>query len=242
MAKRAIKRRAQAKERKTNWTLIGGIIGLGVVGLFALLFASLQGGSGGTNPSAEPTRNFVLADYCDANPQNCIIVGAANAPITVVEVSDYGCGHCRNFHIDSLDTLQAQFVDSGLVRWVRLPYALSGQTGSYPTMPSAVAGFCAYEQGAFETFDKALFALQGTGNFNQRDGFMSVAAQSGLDMEAFATCIDENRYQDRILSNIQAANRSGVSSTPNFFVNGQLVRGNLPLANFQQLLNAELGS
>jgi protein-disulfide isomerase len=241
MAKRAIKRRAQPKERQTNWALIGGIIGLGVVVLFAMLFASLQGGGAATNPTGEPTRNFVLADYCAANPENCIVEGVENAPVTIVEVSDYGCGHCRNFHFDSLDTLRAQFIDTGLVRMVRLPYALGGQTG-YPTMPSAVAGFCAHEQGAFQTFDKALFALQGTSNFNTRDGFLAVAAQSGLDLEAFTTCIDENRYQDRILANIQAANRSGISSTPNFFVNGQMVRGNLPLANFQQLISAELGS
>jgi protein-disulfide isomerase len=240
MAKRTVKKRAPVKERKTNWVLIGGIIGLGVVGIFGLLFAALQG-SGAPTPAAQPTRSFVLADYCATNPDNCITEGADNAPITVVEVSDYGCGHCRNFNLDSADILKSQFVDTGLVRWVRLPYALSNQSG-YPTMPSASAAFCAYEQGQFEAYDKALFALQGTANFNSRAGFMSVAQQVGLDIEAFTACINDGRYEDRILANIQAANRSGITSTPNFFVNGQLVRGNLPLANFQQLLNAELGS
>lgn len=240
MAKRAMKRRAPTKERQTNWVLIGGMIGLGVIALFALLIASLQGGGGATS-SAEPTRSFVLADYCTANPENCIFEGADTAPITVVEVSDYGCGHCRNFHFDSLDTLRAQFINTGQVRWVRLPYALSNQSG-YPTLPSASAAFCAHEQGAFAEFDKAVFGLQGTASFNSRDGFLNVAQQVGLDMDAFVACYDNGRYEDRILANVQAAGRSGITATPSFFVNGQLVRGNLPLANFQQLLSAEIGS
>ena len=239
MAKRAIKRRAPVKERKTNWPLIGGMIGLGVIGLFALLFLSQQGRA--PAPAGEPTRSFVLADYCAANPENCIAEGAETAPVTVVEVSDYGCGHCRNFHFDSLDTIRAQFINTGQVRWVRLPYALSNQSG-YPTLPSALATFCAHEQGAFAAFDKAVFGLQGTANFNSREGFMSVAQQVGLDMAEFTACFEDGRYQDQILENIQAANRSGITATPSFFVNGQLVRGNLPLSSFQQLLSAESGS
>ena len=241
MAKRAVKRRSlKAEERKTNWLLIGGIIGVGVVGLFGLLFASLQG-SGPPTPALTATPSFVLEDYCTANPGNCIVDGAADAPITVVEVSDYGCGHCANFNLNSADILKAQYVDSGQVRWITVPYALGGQTG-YPTLPSSSAALCANEQGQFEPFHKALFANQGTSRFNTRDGFLDAASTLGLDVEAFAACIDDGRYQATIASNIQAASLSGINSTPTFFVNGEMVLGNLPVANFQQLLNAQLGS
>ncbi|MBK6326166.1 MAG: DsbA family protein [Chloroflexi bacterium] len=234
------KRNAQKDERKTNWAIIGGIIGLGVVGLFGLLFASLQG-TGAPTAVPTPTRSLVLEDYCAANPANCVATGAADAALTVVEVSDYGCGHCANFNLNSADILRAQYVESGQVRWITIPYALGGQNG-YPTLPSAASALCANEQGAFEPYHKALFGIQQTADFNTRDGFLKIAGNLGLDTTAFAACYDDGRYESTVSANIQAANRSGISATPTFFINGQKVEGNLPIANFQQLLDSELGS
>jgi protein-disulfide isomerase len=240
MTKKSKRRSAQSPERKTNWLVLGGILGIGVVGLFALLFYSLQG-PGAPTPVPTPAPSFVLEEYCDANPENCIVTGAADAPITVVEVSDYGCGHCANFNLQSADTLKAQYVNSGQVRWITLPYALGGQTG-FPTLPSASAAFCANEQGVFEPYHKALYGLQSTADFNKRDGFLNLAESLRLDTEAFAACLDDGRYEANIRANIQAANNSGINSTPSFYINGELVRGNLPLANFQQLIDAALAS
>jgi protein-disulfide isomerase len=243
MAKR-VKRRSRVTkkdERKTNWILIGGIVGVGVIALFGLLFFSLQG-SGPPTPEPTPTRSLVLQDYCENNPENCIINGAEDAPVTVVEVSDYGCGHCRNFNLDSADTLKTQYVDTGTVRWITVPYALGGGTGGYPTAPSANAALCAAEQGAFEEYHKALFGLQGNSNYNTAEGFVGIADNLGLDSGALASCVEDGRYNDVIAQNIQVATSTGVSSTPSFFVNGELVRGNLPLNNFQQIIEAEAGS
>jgi len=243
MAKKVRRRQStQAPERKTNWLIIGGIIGLGVVGLFGLLFASLQG-SGPPTPVPTPTRSLVLEDFCASNPANCVAFGPTDAPVTVVEVSDYGCGHCANFNLNSAATLKSQYVDTGKVRWITMPYALGGTSG-YPTLPSAASALCANEQGtdAFEKYHEALFTLQGTGDFNTRDGFLRIAESVGLDVDAFAACYDDGRYEDTLAANIQAANLSGINATPTFFVNGQKVEGNLPLANFQQLLDAEASS
>lgn len=242
MAKRIKKRSRVSKkeERKTNWILIGSIIGVGVIALFGLLFFSLQG-SGPPTAEPTPTRSLVLQDYCDNNPENCMAEGADNAPVTIVEVSDYGCGHCKNFNLDTAPTLKQQYVDSGVVRWITIPYALGGQTG-FPTAPSANAAMCAAEQNAFEEFHTALFAIQGTGTFNKTAGFVEVANNIGLDADALTACIEDGRYNDSIQSNIQAANQAGINSTPSFYVNGELVRGNIPLANFQQIIEAEAGS
>lgn len=241
MAKR-IKKRSRAskkEERQTNWILIGGIVGVGVIALFGLLFLSLQG-SGAPTPVPTPTRSFLLQDHCETNPDNCMVEGADNAPVTVIEVSDYGCGHCKNFNLDTAPTLKAQYVDTGIVRWLTLPYALGGASG-YPTAPSANAALCAAEQGAFPAFHTALFGIQGTGTFNTPAGFTEVANNLGLDADALTACIEDGRYNDIVQQNIQAATIAGINSTPSFFVNGELVRGNLPLANFQQLIEAEAG-
>jgi protein-disulfide isomerase len=230
MTKRVKKRsrRTKKEERQTNWILIGGIIAVGVIALFGLLYLSLQ--------SSTPTESvFTLQDFCESNPDNCMIQGDANAPVTVIEVSDYGCGHCKNFNLDTAGTLKQQYVDTGIVRWMTMPYALRGQTG-FPTSPSANAAMCAAEQGQFEAYHTALFAAQGTEDFNNLEGFINIANNLGLDSEELAVCVEEGRHNSRILENIEEANANDVSSTPTFFVNGELVRGNLPLDNFQQVI------
>lgn len=244
MAKK-IKKRARVtkkEERKTNWIVIGGIIGVGVIALFGMLFFTLQS-SGAVTPVPTPARTLALQDYCENNPENCVITGDAAAPVTIVEVSDYGCGHCKNFNVDTAPTLKQQYVDSGVVRWITMPYALGGQSG-YPTAPSANAALCVAEQGtdAFEQFHKALFELQGTAAFNTPAGFIAVANDLGLDSEALSACVDDGRYNNTVQRNIQIATSAGINSTPSFFINGELVNGNIPLANFQQIIETEAGS
>jgi protein-disulfide isomerase len=244
MAKRIKNRTTASKkqERKTNWIVIGSIIGVGVIALFGLLFFSLQS-AGAPTPIPTPARTLALQDHCEANPENCVITGAPDAPVTIVEVSDYGCSHCKNFNLDTADTLKQQYVDSGVVRWITLPYALGGQSG-FPTAPSANAAMCVSEQGqdAFEKYHQALFTIQGTPAFNTPAGFIAIANDLGLDSEALSTCVEDGRYNNAIQRNIQVATSAGVNSTPSFFVNGELVNGNLPLANFQQIINTEAGS
>lgn len=239
MTKRIKKRSRVSKkeERKTNWILIGGIVGVGVIALFGLLFFNLQS-SGVPTPVPTPTRSLMLQDYCENNPENCIVEGDAAAPVTIVEVSDYGCGHCKNFNLNTSPTLKEQYVDTGIVRWITMPYALGGQTG-YPTAPSANAAMCAAEQDTFPAFHTALFGIQGTGTFNTTAGFVEVANDLGLDADALTACIEDGRYNSIVQQNIQNANNAGVNSTPSFFINGELVRGNVPLDNFQQLIEAE---
>lgn len=229
MTKRARNRRTGKKQ--TNWMLIAGIVVGGViifVGLIALAFR-------------EPVRLSLLG-YCNNNPDNCIVVGNENAEVAVLEVSDYGCSHCRDFNLETGPVLEAQYIDSDQVKWVVVPFALQSQTGSFPTMPSAVAAMCANEQGMFGDYHEALFELQGTALFNSEEGFMQVATALEMDSELFSSCLNSNAYADRILENITMAQQAGINSTPSFFIDGNLLPGNQPLSVFQQRLNALLGS
>ena len=72
------KRRTQPQQKQTNWLLIGGVVGIGVIGLFALLFLSLQG------PAAPELLD--LEEYCRDNPNNCMAAGVEDAPVTIVAI------------------------------------------------------------------------------------------------------------------------------------------------------------
>jgi protein-disulfide isomerase len=229
MAKRARNRRSASKQ--TNWLLIGGLVLGGIVifvGLIALAFR-------------EPARLSLLG-FCDNNPDNCIVIGSEDADVAVVEVSDYGCSHCRDFNLETAPLLQAEYVDTAQVKWIVVPFALQSQAGSFPTLPSAVASMCANEQGAFVDFHESLFELQGTQLFNSEQGFLQVATALDMDIDAFNSCLNDNSYADRIIENITMAQQAGVNSTPSFFIDGNVLPGNQPISVFQQRIDALLGS
>jgi protein-disulfide isomerase len=229
MSKRAKSRRSAKKQ--TNWVLIAGIVVGGIVifvGLIALAFR-------------EPNRLSLLG-FCNNNPENCIVLGNAEADVAVVEVSDYGCSHCRDFNLETSPQLAVQYVDTNQVKWIVVPFALQNQTGAFPTMPSTIAAMCANEQGAFADYHESLFELQSTPLFNTQEGFMQVATALDLDVEAFSSCLNDNAYADRVLENITMAQQAGINATPSFFIDGDLLAGDQPLSVFQQRLDALLDS
>ncbi|MGB3716872.1 MAG: thioredoxin domain-containing protein [Candidatus Promineifilaceae bacterium] len=230
--KRRASRKAKQPQRETNWLLIGGIVAavLVVGGLFYLLFLSLQ-------DQDTPQRAQALTEFCQENPDNCITKGSRDAPVTVVEVSDYGCGHCRNFNLTTAPLLEDLYVRSGQVQWVVLPYALRDSTA-----PAAEAAMCTADQGVFFEFHNRMFEIQDDPQALTADGFRQAAEELNLDMDAFNACFNGGKYASIIQDNVRAAARAGVGETPTFFINNTLLRGNQPLATFQQAINNALSA
>jgi protein-disulfide isomerase len=230
MAKKVSRRRkTQAQQKQTNWILIGGIVGLGVIGLFVLLFLSLQG------PAARELLS--LETYCEENPDNCIIEGADDAPVTIVEISDYGCTHCRTFYMETEPLLKEQYVSTGDVRFINVPFALNTTT-----VPATNGGLCAAEQDNYLAYSQAMFQQYDDPDALERAGISRAGEQAGLDIEQFTDCLNQSRYNNVLQQNMQAVGEAGVSSTPNFFINGEHIEGAIPFAAFQQRIAALLGS
>ncbi len=226
MAKKPRRTRSTQTSRGTNWYVIGGVIIVGAIVLFGLLYLAMR----------EPETQ-TLSEFCDAADGNCIVEGASDAPVTMVEISDFGCSHCRNFHQETASTLKGEFVDTGLVRWIVMPYALSSAT-----VPASNAALCANEQGQFFEFSDALFNIEPVEQALLRDSFIQVGQEIGLDGNSFEQCLVDGRYNNTISTNQQAASQAGVNSTPTFFVNDQIIRGNVPLEEFENRINQQLES
>ncbi len=226
MAKKSKRKTQSTDSRSTNWFLIGGVAIAGVVGLFALLFLALQ----------EP-KTQTLAEYCSANDDRCVTVGSESAPVTLVEVSDFGCPHCRDFHRDTAPSLFSQYVNTDQVKWVFLPFALRADT-----VPAANAAMCASEQGKYLEFSEALFKTPDVEFALTRDGFLAAADETGLDIDTFTACLIDGRYNSAIGENQDAAGRARISGTPTFFVNDQIVRGAQPYSEFQRIIENYLAS
>ncbi len=229
MAKRAKpKRRVRKETRETNWLVIGSVIAVGAVALFALLYLSLR--EQGT------VEAYSLIGFCQENPENCVSEGAADAPVTIVEVSDYGCSHCQDFNLETAGLIEDLYVTPGQVRWITLPFALDETR-----RPAAVAAFCANRQERFNEFHRRMFEIQDTPAALTREGFLAAAEELNLDLDAFQSCLDDDYYTQLVLQNRDAAGRAGVTGTPTFFINDQIFRGNQPLALFQQQINDLVG-
>jgi protein-disulfide isomerase len=226
MAKKPRRTKKTQGSRGTNWLVVGGIVVLGAIALFALLYFALR----------EPETQ-TLSEYCQASDGNCIVEGDDNAPVTMVEISDFGCVHCRDFHQTKAEVIKDQYVDQGLVKWVSVPYALSAQT-----VPAANAAMCANDQGKYFEFSHALFSMEPAQDALLRDGFLAVGEEVGLDIDSFSSCLEEGSHNSTINTNQAAASQAGVNSTPSFFVNDQIIRGNVPLEEFQRRFDEIINS
>lgn len=239
MSKQYKARPQTAAKQPINWSLIGGIIGLGVVTLIGLLLVTVMQPPTAATPTPalrEGVNNLV--NYCDAYPDRCLSYGPEDAAVDMVEISDYGCVFCKAFNETSGPILHRDYVETGRMRYIIFPFALRNETVS-----SAEAVLCAAEQGLDKAllFHETLFALQETSAAHSIEGFKSVARQTGLDADSIATCVEAKTYRDTVNLNRQAANQVGIEATPSFFINGRLFQGNLPLANFQQQIDQVLG-
>lgn len=158
--------------------------------------------------------------------------GPSDAPITIVEFSDYQCPFCRRWHAEVSEELFAAYPGQ-----IRLVYRNLPLTSIHPDAFSAAeAAMCAGEQDAYWDYHDKLFAseLLGTGVYLQ------YAKDLNLDLTTFESCLNDHKYQAQIQSDSEFAINLGIRSTPTFFINGLAVVGAQPLNVFQQVIDKEL--
>ncbi len=145
--------------------------------------------------------------------------GPADAPVTIVELSDFECGFCTRM-APVLGAIEKRY--AGKVRLIYRHFPLPMHRGAEL---AAEAGVAAAAQGKFWVFHDALF--QHGGPF-PRPLLDQIARQVGLDMKEFRAALDDRRYRDTIAARVAAAETLGVSGTPTLFINGRPLAGALP--------------
>jgi protein-disulfide isomerase len=161
--------------------------------------------------------------------------GVADAPVTVVEFADFGCPFCAMFERGTYPELRREFVETGRVRWVFVPFVAGASRNSAEAVR---AGECAGEQGRFEAMKARLYGGQNEWRSRRRAGalFAGYARESGLDEARFASCYREDRGGARTRAGNRAARAAGVRATPSFLIDGRLVEGAPPLEHFRAIL------
>ena len=171
-------------------------------------------------------------------------LGRADAPVTIVEFSDYQCPFCGRFFATVLPALKSEYIDAGKVRYVFRDFPLDQL---HPmARKAAEAAHCAGEQGKYWEMHDALFR-------NQRalspPELREHARALGLDGARFETCLASGRYAARIERGLADGAAAGVQGTPGFVigrtktgdvVEGTPVRGAQPLETFRQIIDRAL--
>jgi protein-disulfide isomerase len=179
----------------------------------------------GTQDQAQPAR---LEIEDGGSPS----LGPNDAPIVIVEFSDYNCPYCQVWHIETFGPLMDAY--PGKIRFVYRDYPITSQE----SFVAAQAAHCAGEQDAFWAFHDALFS---GGRGLGRSAYQAYAQALGLDATALMTCLDSEEYAEQVQADARYAAGLGISGTPTFFINGIPLVGAQPIARFTQVIEAELG-
>ncbi|MFH1316493.1 MAG: thioredoxin domain-containing protein [Candidatus Woesearchaeota archaeon] len=212
----------------TNGFGIGGTSGSGGSGSAAEAQPA-QARQDPSEPSAAALENSALVDDDD-------VKGDPNAPVTIVEFSDYECPFCARFYSQTYGQIDDEYIKTGKAKLVYRDFPLGFHAQA---QKAAEAAECAGEQGKYYEMHDKLFEDGVSGGVAS---FKKYASEIGLDNEAFNTCLDSGEMADEVNKDFQDGQKAGVTGTPAFFINGKLIVGAQPFSAFKQAIDAELAN
>ena len=210
---------------------------IGVVAAFAVILACSKNSS--ASPAATAAANAAPDSVLLRRADHARILGSATASVWIVEVSDFQCPYCRQFHDESYAELKRAYVDSGKVRLAYVNFPLSMHHNAFAASETAM---CAAAQDKFWQMHDALFTTQKQWEAlpSPQPMFDSLAAAQGVELTAFRKCVSGHMTKPMIEADIDRATKAGVESTPTFLIGGMMVTGAQPVANFRKAIDSAL--
>ena len=234
-------------KKTTVWQ--GATALLAIIVIILLITGNSSDNTAPDDNTGDQGTNVQAAQLVD---ENDAAIGSADAPLTIVEFSDFQCPFCRKGYGDAVAGIKENYVSDGTVRFV---YKHLPLTNSHPmALKSAEASECAKEQGMFWKYHDKLFEEQNLLDSGSKDGQVTKtveyetsdlkvwAEEIGLDTEQFNSCLDSGEMQSRVEEDAQTAISIGARSTPTFIIGTATVSGAQPFSVIQQVVEAELGN
>lgn len=194
--------------------------------VIADIFGNIQGGQPRAQQPQQGTRFDVSIDD---DPS----IGMPDAPITIIEFSDFRCPYCGRFATTTLEPILEAYGD--YVYFVYRDFAILGPE----SINAAIASECADDQNAFWTYHDLLFANQSN---LSRQTYINLAEDLDLDVAVFTTCLDSEQHLDEVQADSVTVQQLGMTGTPTFFINGIYVSGAQPFELFAQIIEEELAA
>lgn len=210
----------------TRRQILDGALALGLVAIASPVF-----GAGAAR--AQDAQSVDKAKIAEPGPLGDHVMGDANAPVTVIEYASLTCSHCAHFATTTFPELKKKYIDTGKVRYI---------LREFPLDPVSAAAFmlsrCAPSERYYDVVD-LFFEKQNDWAFTNTplDSLNAMAKQIGFSQQEFEACLTNQSLLDGVNAvKDRGAKDFGINATPTFFVNGQVVRGALPIAEFDAIL------
>ncbi|GGE14172.1 hypothetical protein GCM10011390_36700 [Aureimonas endophytica] len=211
----------------------GAVLGAAVAPAAAQESATQLPGAAAKAPAAKG--NVDVAKLMEPGPLPDIVMGEANAPITIVEYASMTCGHCADFAVNTLPQIKKDYIDTGKAKLI---------LREFPFDPRAVAAFmlarCAPD-GRRNAMVEVLFEQQETWARaqNASQALLDIAKLAGFTEDSFKACLTDKDLQAKVVATQQRGETQfGVQATPTFFINGKRYEGAMPAAEFAAVLDA----
>lgn len=185
------------------------------------------------DPRREVIQNPTASDVLKPGPLPEMALGRADAPVTIVEYASLTCPFCRKFHLTTFPQLKRDYIDTGKVRFILREFPIGFQSGA-----ATVALRCAPQERYFDLFGK--FITQQATWVSQevrRDPIYKVAAQVGMTRAEFDACYENQGMIDGLKQIKDRGRALGVIGTPNFFVNGRLVKSVIGMSEIREMVD-----
>lgn len=171
------------------------------------------------------------------NIEGAPVKGDKNAPVTIVEYTDYECPFCGRAYQQTYPLIKSEYIERGKVKYVVKDFPLSFHPNA---QKAAEAAHCVREQKG----DEGYFSMHDKIFENQQslsvDNYKNWARELGVNGAQFDSCLDSGKMAGTVRKGFSEGQSDGVQGTPAFFINGKLISGAQPYPAFQQAIDAEL--
>lgn len=192
------------------------------------------------NPQAAPEEEnapLAEADWAKVSQGGAAEKGSKNAKVTIVEFSEYECPYCQRYVQDAYAKIFEEYGDQ--IRYVFHDYPLPFHANAQLTSEAAR---CAGDQGKYWEMHDELFAKRDewTAATDAKTTVTNLAAGVGLNKASFTACLESGKHTQAVKDDMALGQSVGVSATPSFFINGQMLVGAQPFEAFKAIIDQEL--
>jgi protein-disulfide isomerase len=247
-------------------TPMATVIGAVIISIAILInggIIQIKGVSGGSakagqlaQASSAPTQAIAPQPTEDTSPKQISVdddpvLGDKNAPVTLIEFSDYECPFCKRHFDQVYGQIKKDYIDTGKVKLVYRDFPLSFHDPMATT--EAIAANCAREQGGdtayFKLHDEMFKQTTSNGNGLSKDKIYTMATELGLSTDNLKSCVEAEKYKDEVTKDIADGSAGGVSGTPGFFIGKSSADGKItgtplvgaqPYAAFKTIIDQQL--
>ncbi len=197
--------------------------------------SAVESGALSRNPLAVSPGDSMLQARADGDR----VLGAANAPVTLLMVSDFECPFCKKWHDESMAELRTDYIEKGQVQFALFHMPLPNHANAFAASEAAL---CAGAQGESWRYGDALFGAQRelSGNPDPEALFARLALDVKLDTTAFQDCMRRHIMRPLIMADLNEAQRAQVRATPTFVIGPFRVDGAAPWPDFRRAIDSAL--